>query len=62
MKRVEHNDATMANGLLSSESVKGHDHCRGIHGAARARRGAKKATSAARRRHDKNIIKTETDE
>jgi len=32
------------------------DQCRGIHGAMRERRGAKKATSSARRRHDKNII------
>jgi hypothetical protein len=55
-KRVQANDASMHNGLMSSEDAKGYDQCRGIHGAMRERRGAKKATSAARRRHDKIVI------
>ena len=48
--------SSMANGLASSQATKRMDNCCGIHGAARKRIGAKKATSAARRRHDKKII------
>ena len=57
--RVEKNSATMANTLPSSEFMKGYDQCCGIHGAARARRGIKKATSAARHRVCKKIIREE---
>jgi hypothetical protein len=54
--RVRVNAASMHNNLMSSESRKRDDMCCGIHGAMRERRGAKKATSAARRRLDKEII------
>ena len=33
-----------------------YDHCCGIHGAARERKGIKKGTSAARRRYGKQLI------
>jgi hypothetical protein len=36
-----------------------YDHCCGIHGAARERKGIKRGTSAARRRHDKEVIERE---
>ncbi len=62
MQRVMVNDRSMHNGLESSERMKGWDHCCGIHGAARTRRGAKKATSAARRRFDKELIRAAMDE
>ena len=54
--RVAKNDSTMANTLASSQATKRMDNCCGIHGAMKARRGAKKATSSARRRHDKKVI------
>ena len=39
-----------------------YDHCCGIHGAMRERRGIKKGTSAARRRHAKTLIQRELTE
>jgi hypothetical protein len=54
--RIKYNDATMSNTLLSTQELKEYDHCCGIHGAMRERRGAKKATSNARRRHSKKLI------
>lgn len=60
--RVAKNDGTMANTLMSTKDLKAYDHTCGIHGAARERRGAKKATSAARRRHEKTLIKKLEDE
>ena len=54
--RVLINDASMHNGLMSTEDTKDYDQCCGIHGAMRERRGAKRATSAARRRRDKVIV------
>lgn len=54
--RVMNNDASMYNGLMSSQELKMYDHCKGIHGAMKERRGAKKATSAARRRYEKQLI------
>ena len=62
--RVEHNDATMANTLESSKELtrQGWDACCGIHGHARARKGIKRGTSAARRRHDKNVIEQNPEE
>lgn len=62
MERVEHNDASMANDMDSSKSLRHFDACCGIHGHMRARRGAKRGTSAARRRHEKRIIKTALEE
>jgi len=38
------------------------DHCCGIHGAARERKGRKRGTSAARRRHEKELIRGELEE
>lgn len=61
-ERVIRNDRSMHNGLASSEDTKRYDHCCGIHGAMRERRGAKKATSAARRRNDKRIIQAALEE
>jgi len=57
--KAQHNPSSMYNGLPSAEEMKSFDHCCGIHGAARARRGMKKAASAARRRQDKDIIRGE---
>ena len=56
VERVEVNDASMESSMMSTDWMKGADWCRGIHGAARARRGTKRGTSAARRRHEKKII------
>jgi len=39
MDRVKFNDSSMHNSLSSSESMKHHDHCCGIHGAAIERKG-----------------------
>lgn len=55
--RVDKSPQTMANTLPSSESIKHMDWCCGIHGAARWRRGAKRGTSAARRRLEKDEIR-----
>lgn len=40
----------------------GRDNVRGIHGAARARKGLKHATSACRRRNDLEVIAAEVEE
>ena len=48
---------SMVNTLPSVQATKRMDNCCGIHGAMKKRRGAKKATSAARRRNDKILIK-----
>lgn len=60
--RVRANDASMHNGLMSTQDLKSYDQCCGIHGAMRERRGAKKATSAARRRNDKLVIEKALEE
>ena len=39
-----------------------YDHCCGIHGAARERKGIKKGTSAARRRYDKGLVEKEMEQ
>ncbi len=54
-----HNERSMTNTLPSSAEMKRHDHVCGIHGAARARRGKKKANHAARRQRDKQLIAEE---
>ncbi len=54
--KVQHNPATMANTLPSTQSMRHWDNCCGIHGAARRRKGIKRGTSAARRRFDKQIV------
>lgn len=56
--RVENNPETMSNTMMRTRDLKGHDQCCGIHGAIRERRGAKKATSAARRRQGKRYIES----
>lgn len=43
----------MGRKLPSSESIKHFDFCGGIHGAARARRGVKKARNDVRRCQDR---------
>lgn len=55
-RKVAKNDASMANGLPSTQVLKTFDHCCGIHGAAKERRGIKRGTSAARRRYEKELI------
>jgi len=55
-EKMEHNDRSMANGLPSTASLKGHDSCCGIHGLMRRRQGIKHGTVCARRRHDKEVI------
>lgn len=60
--RVMHNAASMKGDLPSTEVLKGYDHCCGIHGAARKRRGIKKGTSAARRRLERELIRKELEE
>ena len=59
ISHVKNNDATMHTGLPSAKELAKYDSCYGIHGAARLRKGVKKATSAARRRNDKDIIEDE---
>lgn len=57
---IKNNDASMTNSLPSAEEIaRCQDMTNGIHGAAKIRKGIKKATSAARRRNDKEIIKSE---
>lgn len=61
--QVEQNDQSMSNGLPSSrKSDWRHCYCRGIHGAARERKGLKHAKVTARRRHDKEVIKEQLNE
>ena len=60
--RVLRNDRSMHNNLASTERVKHWDWVRGIHGAARARKGAKRATSAFRRRNDKRVIQEQLEQ
>jgi hypothetical protein len=47
---------SMSNRLSSSEEMKHHDNCKGIHGAARARKGVKSATRKLSRRLSKMEI------
>ncbi len=56
---VRYNDRSMDGHLPSTKVLVWYDHCCGIHGAMRERRGIKKGTSAARRRNDKAIIARE---
>jgi hypothetical protein len=50
---------SMSNGLLSSEAMRHYDNCRGIHGAAKARSGVKKATVHLSRRLGKRVVRDE---
>jgi hypothetical protein len=59
--RVRKNPATMTNSLPSSKEMAGYDQCCGIHGAARARKGAKHAASVERRHIDKRLCRNEDD-
>lgn len=61
MDRIINNSATMSNGLPSTQERKHWDHCCGIHGAARERKGIKRGTSAARRRYEKKLVEYELD-
>lgn len=54
--RARRRPGSMYNGLMSSKDATSYDQCRGIHGAARARKSAKHATSCARRRNDRVLI------
>lgn len=47
----------MGNSLKSSEEMRHDDNCRGIHGAARARRGVKHASVTLSRRLGKEDIR-----
>ena len=58
-RQVQRNAATMSNGLPSTQSRRHWDHCCGIHGAARERKGIKHGTVTARRRLEKEIIQDE---
>jgi hypothetical protein len=62
VKKVKRNSATMTNALMSAKEMSGYDHCCGIHGAARERKGIKRGTSAARRRVEKTVIKRAVEE
>ncbi len=61
-RQVVKNAASMSNGLPSTQYLKMFDHCCGIHGAARERKGIKRGTSAARRRYEKDLIRRELDD
>jgi hypothetical protein len=54
-KRIEKNEARMGGHLASASQWTSCTVC-GIHGAARARRGIKKGTNAARRRHERELV------
>jgi hypothetical protein len=45
--------------LFSAQEMKIYDHCCGIHGAARERKGAKHGASTYRRRLDKELVTEE---
>lgn len=62
LNRVVKNPSTMSNTQLSAKELSSYDQCRGIHGAARQRKGVKKGTNSARRRLDKKIIDVSMDE
>lgn len=53
---ITRNDRAMGGRLETAEWMKHLDWCHGIHGAAKWRKGIKKATSAARRRLEKKLI------
>ena len=55
-------ETSMANSLPSSQSTKRMDNCRGIHGSAKKRKGAKHATVTARRRIEKELIKDQLED
>ena len=50
---------SMSNGLLSSEAMRHYDNCRGIHGAAKARSGVKRATVHLARRLGRKALDEE---
>jgi hypothetical protein len=54
-KRIEKNAAGMGGRMNPASSWTSCTVC-GIHGAARARRGIKKGTSAARRRYEQGLV------
>lgn len=56
-RKVKKSASSMYNTLPSSESLRHHDWCHGIHGAARWRRGIKKGTSTARRVLEKKELR-----
>lgn len=60
--RAARRPGSMHNGLTSTQDARHWDYCNGIHGAARARRSAKRATSAARRRLEKLEIQAALEE
>lgn len=62
MRKVKNNDSRMGNSLPKTIELNMYDHCCGIHGAARERKGIKKGTNAARRRYEKEIIRSYIDE
>lgn len=55
-QECQKNDASMSGNLPSSQFLKRYDHCCGIHGAARKRKGFKRGKNAARRRFEKRLI------
>jgi hypothetical protein len=61
-EKVIRNPGSMSNSLPSTQEMRHFDHCCGIHGAARARKGAKHGASVSRRCNDKEIIKSLTEE
>ena len=61
-KHRANNHTSMSNGLMSSEVLRHHDNCCGIHGAARARAGVKRATAHLSRRLGKMDIQQVKDD
>ena len=60
IKEVSKNPRSMSGKELpSTDYLKTFDHCCGIHGAARERKGLKHAKVTARRRVDKEIVEEE---
>lgn len=56
MSEIRKNDSSMSGDLPSTQYLKMFDHCCGIHGVARERKGYKKGKNSARRRFEKKLI------
>ncbi len=61
-KEVAKSPGSMNGELPSTRSRKRYDHCCGIHGAARERKGIKHARTTANRRYAKLLIEEELNE
>jgi hypothetical protein len=55
--KIKAESGSMSNSLLSAKELAVYDHCCGIHGAARERKGIKHAAVTKRRRLEKELVR-----